>query len=47
MQTEAYWDGLFDVRWEDAPLGPEAIRLMQRLRRRQAGRETRGAYARI
>ena len=32
MQTEAFWNGLFDVRWEDAPLGPEAIRLMLRLR---------------
>jgi hypothetical protein len=31
MQTEAFWNGLFDVRWEDAPLGPEAIRLMLRL----------------
>ena len=20
---EAFWDGLFDVRWEEAPLGPE------------------------
>jgi len=32
MQTEAFWNGLFDVRWEDAPLGPEAIRLVLRLR---------------
>ncbi len=23
---EAFWNGLFDVRWEEAPLGPEAIR---------------------
>ena len=22
---EAFWNGLFDVRWEEAPLGPEAI----------------------
>ncbi len=29
---EAFWNGLFDVRWEEAPLGPEAIRLIQRLR---------------
>jgi len=29
---EAFWNGLFDVRWEEAPLGPEAIRLVQRLR---------------
>jgi len=28
---EAFWNGLFDVRWEEAPLGPEAIRLVQRL----------------
>ena len=25
---EASWNGLFDTRWEDAPLGPEAIRLV-------------------
>ena len=31
---EAFWNGLFDVRWEDAPLGPEAIRLVRRLRER-------------
>ena len=29
---EAFWNGLFDTRWEDAPLGPEAIRLVLRLR---------------
>ena len=29
---EAFWNGLFDGRWEEAPLGPEAIRLVQRLR---------------
>ncbi len=29
---EAFWNGLFDVRWEEAPLGPEAIRLVLRLR---------------
>jgi site-specific recombinase XerD len=28
---EAFWNGLFDVRWEDAPLGPDAIRLVLRL----------------
>ena len=22
---EAFWNGLFDVRWEEAPLGPEAV----------------------
>ena len=26
---EAFWNGLFDTRWEDAPLGQEAIRLVQ------------------
>ena len=29
---EAFWNGLFDVCWEEAPLGPEAIRLIRRLR---------------
>ena len=29
---EAFWNGLLDVRWEDAPLGPEATRLVLRLR---------------
>src|ERR1035438_6184614 len=39
---EAFWNGLFDVRWEEAPLGPEAIRLIQRLRERgYAGRTCR------
>jgi len=31
---EAFWNGLSGVRWEEAPLGPEAIRLIQRLRER-------------
>jgi hypothetical protein len=31
---EAFWNGLFDVRWEGAPLGAEAIRLTVRLRER-------------
>ena len=31
---EAFWNGLFDTRWEDEPLGPEAIRLALWLRRR-------------
>jgi site-specific recombinase XerD len=31
---EAFWNGLFDTRWEDAPLGPEAIRLALWLRKR-------------
>ncbi|HEX7669201.1 MAG TPA: hypothetical protein VF395_06455 [Polyangiaceae bacterium] len=29
---EASWNGPFDTRWEDAPLGREAIRLVQWLR---------------
>lgn len=31
---EAYWNGLFDTRWEDAPLGGEALRLILSLRER-------------
>lgn len=31
---EAFWNGLFDTRWEDAPLGREAIRLVLWLRKR-------------
>ena len=31
---EAFWNGLFDVRWEEAPLGAEATRLVVRLRER-------------
>jgi hypothetical protein len=27
----AFWNGLFDTRWEDAPLGSEAIRLVRKL----------------
>src|SRR5258708_35679895 len=39
---EAFWNGLFDVRWEEAPLGAEAIRLTVRLRERgYAGRTGR------
>jgi len=39
---EAFWNGLFDVRWEEAPLGAEAIRLTVRLRERgYAGRTCR------
>jgi len=44
MQTEAFWNGLFDVRWEDAPLGPEAIRLMLRLRSLGYQERTRHDY---
>ena len=39
---EAFWNGLFDVRWEEAPPGAEAIRLTVRLRERgYAGRTCR------
>ncbi len=31
---EAFWNGLSGVRWKEAPLGPEAIRLVRRLRER-------------
>lgn len=31
---DAYWNGVFDVRWEDAPLGQEALRLVLSLRKR-------------
>jgi len=41
---EAFWNGLFDVRWEDAPLGPEAIRLVLWLRRRGYAEQTRRSY---
>lgn len=47
MQTEAFWNGLFDVRWEDAPLGPEAIRLMLRLRSLGYKERTRRDYGRM
>ncbi len=38
---EAYWNGLFDTRWEDAPLGREAIRLVLWLRERGHGERSR------
>lgn len=41
---EAYWNGLFDTRWEDAPLGPEAIRLVRKLRDSGYGERTRREY---
>lgn len=41
---EAFWNGLFDVRWEGAPLGPEAIRLVLRLRRLGYSERTRRDY---
>jgi site-specific recombinase XerD len=44
MQTEAFWNGLFDTRWEDVPLGPEAIRLVLRLRSLGYQERTRRTY---
>jgi hypothetical protein len=41
---EAYWNGLFDARWEDAPLGPEAIRLVRKLRDSGYSESTRREY---
>jgi len=38
---EAFWNGLFDVRWEEAPLGAEAIRLTVRLREEQGSDQVR------
>jgi integrase/recombinase XerD len=42
---EAYWNGLFDTRWEEAPLGREAIRLVLWLRERGYGEKSRREYA--
>lgn len=42
---EAYWNGLFDTRWEDAPLGAEAIRLALWLRQRGQCEKSYRAYA--
>ncbi len=41
---QAFWNGLFDVRWEDAPLGEEAIRLVVWLRERGYAERTRRDY---
>ena len=39
---QAFWNGLSGVRWKEAPLGPEAIRLVRGLRERgYAGRTCR------
>ena len=43
--NETYWNGLFDIRWEDAPLGREAIRLVLWLRKRGHGEMSRREYA--
>jgi len=42
---EAFWNGLFDTRWEDAPLGREAIRLVLWLRERGYRERSRRDYA--
>jgi site-specific recombinase XerD len=42
---EAFWNGLFDTRWEEAPLGHEAIRLVLWLRKRAYGERSRREYA--
>jgi len=44
---EAFWNGLFDTRWENAPLGPEAIRLVLRLRERGYAERTRRDYGHV
>ncbi len=41
---EAFWNGLFDARWEDAPLGPKAIWLVRKLRDWGYEERTRRAY---
>ena len=41
---EAFWNGLFDTRWEGAPLGREAIRLVLWLRERGYGERSRRDY---
>lgn len=43
--SEAYWNALFDTRWEDAPLGLEAIRLVQWLRERGHAEGARREFA--
>lgn len=43
---EAFWNGLFDVRWEGAPLGAEAIRLVLFLRKLRFSERTRRDYGR-
>ena len=41
---DAFWNGPFDVRWEDAPLGQDAIRLVERLRKRGYAERTYREY---
>jgi integrase/recombinase XerD len=45
--NEAFWNGLFDTRWEDAPLGPEAIRLARHLRSLGYTERTYRTYAQM
>ena len=47
MQYETFWNGLFDVRWEDEPLGAEAIRLAMRLQALGYCAATRRHYGRM
>jgi site-specific recombinase XerD len=47
MEIEAFWNGLFDSRWEDASLGPEAIRLVSRLRAQGYRASTRRMYGQM
>lgn len=42
---EAFWNGLFDTRWEDAALGREAIRLVLWLRKRGYSERSYRDYA--
>ena len=42
---EAFWNGLFDTRWEEAPLGREAIRLVLWLRRQGYSERSYRDYA--
>ena len=47
MGTEAFWNGLFDSRWDDCAFGPEAIRLVDRLRRLGYREGTRRMYGQM
>jgi integrase/recombinase XerD len=47
MGTEAFWNGLFDSRWDDCTFGAEAIRLVYRLRRLGYCEGTRRMYGQM
>ena len=47
MGTEAFWNGLFDSRWDDCTFGAEAIRLVYRLRRLGYCAGTRRMYGQM